>query len=168
MRRSVLGVLAVTVLLGASACETVPKPTSDSTPPILKWHVENRTNSTATDIVGSGAVSGKKGDEFRVTLTANDPEGIEKITMGGGYTRSCVANGLGQSGNGDYAGQSQTLAPDAQNKVLTQIFLIQSITPDVTCSGDFTWKSTSIGLTGSGTNYFNGTTNGTLTISITP
>ena len=168
MRRSVLGLLTVTVLLGASACQTVPKPTSDSTPPTLKWHVENRTNSTATDIVGSGTVSGKKGDDFRVTLLANDPEGIKKITMGGGYTRSCAGNGLGQTGNGDYAGQSQTLSPDAQGKVLTQIFLIQSISPDVTCSGGFTWQGTSIGLNGSGTNYFSGTTNGTLTISVTP
>jgi hypothetical protein len=163
-----LGLLAMTLLLGATACEKVPKPSSDSTPPILKWHVENRTANTATDISGSGHVSGKKNDEFRITVTANDPEGIEKITMGGGYTRSCVSGNLGQTGNGDYAGQSQSLAPDAQGKVLTQIFLIQSVTPDVTCSGGFTWQGTSIGLNGSGTNYFNGTTNGSLTITITP
>jgi hypothetical protein len=168
MRRTVTGLLAVTLLLAAAACEKVPKPSSDPTPPTLKWHVENRTTNTATDVTGTGAVSGKKGDEFRVTLIANDPQGIHKITMGGGYTRNCQGDGLGQTGNGDYAGQTQTLDPDAQGQVLTQIFLIQSITPDVDCSNGFTWTGTSIGLNGSGTNYFNGTTNGTLTINVTP
>jgi hypothetical protein len=164
----VLALAAVALLVGTAACQKVPKPTSDSTPPVLKWHVENRTNNTVTDIVGSGSVSGKQGDDFRVTLTANDPEGIEKITMGGGYTRNCLQDGAGQTASGSYAGQQQTLAPDGQGNVLTQIFLIQSISPDVTCSSGFTWKSTTIGLTGTGTNYFNGTTTGKLTISVTP
>jgi hypothetical protein len=168
MRRSVLALAAVALLVGTAACQKVPKPTSDSTPPTLKWHVENRTANTATDIVGSGSVTGKQGDDFRVTLTANDPEGIEKITMGGGYTRQCLQDGAGQTASGLYAGQQQTLAPDGQGNVLTQIFLIQSISPDVTCSSGFTWKSTTIGLNGSGTNYFNGTTTGKLTISVTP
>lgn len=168
MHRRMLLPLAVTLLVGLAACEKVPKPTSDSTPPTLNWHVENRTTNTSTDIAGGGNVSGKKGDEFRVTLTATDPQGIQKITMGGGYTRSCLSGDLGQTGNGDYAGQSQSLAPDSQGKVLTQIFLIQSITPDITCSGGLTWKGTSIGLNGSGTNYFNGKTSGSLTINVTP
>jgi hypothetical protein len=170
MRRTGARVLvaAAVVLLTTTACDKVPKPTSDSTPPTLNWHVENRTTSTASDYAGSGTVTGKKGDEFRVTLTAKDPEGIQKITLGGGYTRSCVSGGLGQSGQGDFAGQTQTLAPDSNGNVLTQIFLINSYTPDVTCSSGYTWQGTSIGLVGSGVNYFSGTTNGTLTINITP
>ena len=168
MRRSMLGLLATAVLLTATACEKVPKPSSDSTPPTLKWHVENRTANTTTDINGNGKVSGKKNDEFRVTLTATDPQGIHKIIMGGGYTRSCVAGDVASGADGDYAGQSQSLAPDAQGKVLTQIFLIQSITPDVTCTGNLNWTGTSIDLVGTGTNYFNGTTTGNLTITIAP
>lgn len=161
--------LAAVLVLSVTACEKVPKPSSDSTPPTLKWHVENRTASTTADYAGSGQVSGKKGDEFRVTLIAHDDQGIHEITLGGGYTRNCVSGSLGQTGNGDYAGQTQTLKPDAQGKVLTQIFLIQSITPDVTCSGSgYTWQGTTITLAGSGTNYFSGKTNGTLTISVTP
>jgi hypothetical protein len=163
-----LGLAAVALLLGAAACQKVPKPSSDSTPPVLTWHVENLTASTKSEIVGNGTVTGKQGDEFRVTLTANDPEGIQKITMGGGYTRNCLQNGAGQTASGSYAGQSQTLAPDGQGNVLTQIFLIQSISPDVTCNSGFTWQGTTIGLTGGGTNYFNGTTTGKLTISVTP
>src|SRR5262252_5204462 len=110
MRRLGLGMLAaVFVVMGLTACDKVPKPTSDSTPPSLNWHVENLTTSVAADYAGSGTVTGKKGDEFRVTLTAKDPEGIQKITMGGGYTRSCRSGDLGQTGNGDYAGKVQTL-----------------------------------------------------------
>lgn len=169
VRRSLSSViLAALLVAGAAGCEKVPKPSSDSTPPTLKWHVENRTTETATDVAGTGSVSGKKGDEFRVTLIANDPEGVHQITMGGGYTRSCISGGLGQAANGDYAGQVQNLNPDSDGNVLTQIFLIQSITPDVTCSGGFTWQNTKISLVGSGTNYFNGKTNGSLTITVTP
>jgi hypothetical protein len=147
----------------------VPKPSSDSTSPTLRWHVENRTTSAVSDHIGQGTVAGKKGEEFRVTLIAKDPEGIQKITMGGGYQKGCSSSGDGISsiGHGLYAGKEQTLAPDGDGNVLTQIFLIESYVPDVTCSGG-TWQQTTIGLVGSGTNYFNGTTNGSLTISIMP
>jgi hypothetical protein len=171
MRRSVTVLLAATLLLGVVACEKipkVPKPSSDSTPPTLKWHVENQTTNVATDVVGSGTVSGKVGNDFRVTLIANDPEGIANITLGGGYSRSCVSGGAAQNATGSYTKQDQSLAPDAQGNVLTQIFLIRSVSPDVTCSGGYTLKSYTVGLNGTGTNYFSGTTNGTLTITITP
>jgi hypothetical protein len=169
MKRSMVALLALsTLVVGAVACEKVNKPTSDSTPPILTWHVENLTQSTTADYTGNGTVTGKKDDEFRVTLTAHDPEGIQKITMGGGYTRSCAANGVGQSAQGDYATQTQTLSPDSNGKVLVQIFLIQSITPDITCSQGFDWKGTTISLVGTGTNYFNGTTSATLSLTVTP
>jgi hypothetical protein len=168
MRKTAVILAAGLLLLGAAACEKVPTPTSDPTPPTLNWHVENRTTSTAVDVAGTGKVTGKKGDDFRVTLTATDHEGIHKISMGGGYTTTCRSGDVGSNAQGVFGSQNQTLAPDAQNKVLTQIFLIQSVTPDTTCPGGTDWQSTSIGLNGSGTNYFNGTTTGTLTITVTP
>ncbi len=173
MRNGVVRALlmvATVLLVSAAGCENVkvPKPSSDSTLPTLHWHVENRTTSTVTDHVGSGTVAGKKGDDFRVTLTAKDPEGIQKITMGGGYSKGCAStDGIGQIAQGLFAGKSQTLSPDSEGNVLTQIFLIESYTPDITCSSG-SWKSTTIGLVGSGTNYFNGKTDGSLTINITP
>lgn len=168
MRTTAVILAAGLLLLGAAACEKVDRPTSDPTPPTLNWHVENRTTNTSQDIAGTGKVTGKKGDDFRVTLTATDHEGIQKISMGGGYTTACLSGDVGSNAQGVFNSQNQTLAPDAQNKVLTQIFLIQSVTPDTTCPGGTDWKSTSIGLNGSGTNYFNGTTTGTLTITVTP
>ncbi|HZM77810.1 MAG TPA: hypothetical protein VFC19_18995 [Candidatus Limnocylindrales bacterium] len=167
-RPSMVILAAVSVLMGLGACEKVPKPTSDSTPPTLNWHVENQTTNTENDYGASGTVPGKKGDRFRVTLKAHDPEGIQKITLEGEYIRHCVSGNLGQNGNGLYAPMAQTLAPDSDGKVLTQIFLIESYDPDITCSGGYLWQYTTITLDGSGTNYFNGAANGTLTISIEP
>jgi hypothetical protein len=159
---------AALVLIGLTGCEKVKKPTSDTTPPTLTWHVENRTQNTSTDINGTGSVTGKKGDDFRVTLTAKDPQGIQKITMGGGYTKSCKKGSLGQSGQGDFAGKVQNLSPDGDGNVLTSIFLIESYTPDIDCNAGWTWEGTSIGLVGSGVNYLNLTTDGNLTIKVNP
>jgi hypothetical protein len=164
-----LSISAVLALLALAACDKVDKPTSDSTPPTLTWHVENRTQSTAADYPATGAtITGAKGDEFRVTLTAKDPEGIHKITEGGGYVRSCISGDLGQSANGDFAPQTQTLNPDAEGKVLTSIFLINSYDPDITCNSGFNWTGTTITLDGTGTNYFSGTTNGSISITVKP
>jgi FlaG/FlaF family flagellin (archaellin) len=171
MRRltSIVVVLAVVVAGAVTGCTKVDKATSDSTPPTLNWHVENLTAGTAVDIATTGEADGVLGDDFRVTLTAADPQGIHQIHYDGGYTRSCINGNLGQNAEGDYAPQSQDLEPDAQNKVLTSIFLIEDITPDTDCSGSgYTWKKTTIGLQGTGTNYFNGVTVGNLTIKITP
>ena len=170
MRRlSSSAVILAMTLAAVAGCTKVNKPTADSTPPTLTWHVENLTTSTTVDIAGSGQVNAAGGDDFHITLTAADPEGIHKITYGGGYTRSCVNGNLGQSGEGDFAGQTQDLEPDAQNKVLTSIFLLDTVNPDITCSGiGYVWKGTTITLVGSGTNYFSGVTNGTLTIDVHP
>jgi hypothetical protein len=169
LRRAGLSIAVVLALLALAACEKVDKPTSDSTPPELTWHVENLTKNTTADFPATGAtVTGAKGDGFRVTLTAKDPEGIHKITMGGGYVRGCRSGDVAQAANGDFAPQTQTLNPDAQGKVLTSIFLINSYDPDVTCNAGFTWTGTTISLAGTGTNYFNGTTNGSISIAVNP
>lgn len=167
MRKLTIAALAVT-MLAISGCTSVPAPTSDSTPPVLKWHVENRTANTSQDITGSGTVTGAPGDDFRVTLTASDPEGIHQIDLGGGYTESCLGDGVGSNGNGDFATQTQTLHPDAQNKVLTSIFLIANANHITDCDSGFTWKGTTIEFTGDGINYFNGKTSGTLSIGEAP
>jgi hypothetical protein len=169
MRRAIAGLITGSlVLVGLAACQKVQKPTSDSAVPTLVWHVENQTQNTTTDITGTGSVSGAKGDDFRVTLTASEAGGIHEIDLDGGYVRSCSASGLGQAANGDYAPLQQILNPDSQGNVLTSIFLIDSYTPDVTCNSGFDWTGTTITLDGKAINYYSGTTNGTLTISIKP
>lgn len=77
--------MLLVVVGGVTGCETKKLPASDSTPPTLTWHVENRTSNKKQEIKGVGHVYGKRGDEFRVNLVAQDPEGIKKITKVGGY-----------------------------------------------------------------------------------
>lgn len=155
-------VAAGLVLCAVSACEKVPRPSSDSTRPILTWRVENRTAETSQDLPRVAQVYAKHGDVFRVTLIAHDPEGIQKITTVGGYERRCAP---GQHQQHAYPAKEQSLSPDSEGKVLTKIFLIASYDPDVTCSG---WRRTTLNLLGTGTNYFNGTTYADLTINVTP
>jgi hypothetical protein len=163
----VAAVLAVVVALAAAAgCTSVQAPTSDTTPPALTWHVENRTGSTTQDVTGSGTVTGQPGDDFRITLTATDPQGIHAIDLNGGYTEQCDGgNNVAQQENGDFAPQSQTLSKNAQNKVLTSIFLLANADHETDCNSGFTWAGTTIEFTGVGTNFFNGTTSGTLDLT---
>ncbi len=166
--------VATVLLVSAAGCENekVPKPSSDSTLPTLRWHVENRNTGAVTDHYGSGVVTGKKGDYYRVTLFAKDPEGIYKITIGAGTQKGCsgVSNGepIGSVGFGLGAVKSQTFGPDGAGNVLTRIFMIESYTPDTTCTNEGgVWSYFTFHVAGSGTNFFNGTTNGLLTITVT-
>ncbi len=152
----------------AGGCTSVTKPTSDSTPPVLTWHVENRTQGTTKTFTNNGSVTGAAGDDFQITLTADDPQGVHKIDLDGGFVVSCEGGGVGQASDGDFAPQEQTLEPNAQNKVLTSIFLIMTVNHDMDCENGLDWKSTVVDLDGSATNYFSGTVSGKLTITEKP
>lgn len=167
MRRPVLFALTGAGLLVITGCTSVPKPTADTTPPVLTWHVENRTQETTTTVTNSGTVTGAKNDDFRVTLTADDPQGVHKIGLAGGFDERCeTSNGsVGRSSQGDFAPQTQTLQPDAGDKVPTSGFLIMTVNHSTDCTDKLDWKSTVVSLDGTAMNYVNGTVTGSLTIS---
>lgn len=160
--------LAILVLLASQGCAKVPKPTSDSTPPTLTWSVYNQNTSTTVQINGSGTLNAKSGESYRVTLTANDPQGIHEITLGSNTGWQCVSGNIAQSaGPGLGVLDKQDLQPDSQNNVLTSIFLIQqaNIGP-FDCQPGFTFSGASVEFDGTGTNYFNGVTKGTLKFNV--
>lgn len=163
---------AIFVLIVSQGCSKVPKPTSDSTPPILTWHIHNQDTSSDTQIVGTGSVNAKIGDSYQVTLTADDPQGIHEITLGSNTGWQCLdaLDNLAQS-HGPSLGTTdkQDLQPDSQGNVLTSIFLIReaSIGP-FECQAGFAFSGGSVVFTGTGTNYFNGVTKATLTFSVSP
>jgi hypothetical protein len=154
----------------SSQCGKVPKPSSDSTPPNLSWHVENLVSGNRVDIMNSGSYAAKPGDTLRIRLTAYDPEGIQKITLDGGYTVECrhPTSSLAQNLNGVYFPEQQTLSPDASGMVLTSIFIMRTYEYVTTCNQGFVFKKTTAVLKGAGYNYFSGVSTGTLNIVIFP
>ena len=155
------------LLLPAVACKTTA-PKSDSTPPRLEWVVRNAGTNASQTFNGSGTVNAKRGESYKVTLKAIDPEGIHEITLGGSASWTCTSGAVGQNKIADFITKKQTLTPDGMGNVLTEIFLLQDANLDFQCQAGFTFKGGSEQLLGTGENYFGGKTNGTLTFAVTP
>src|SRR5512142_2104783 len=84
--------IALMILLLAVACTPqIPKPSSDSTPPTLRWHIINKADNSTKDISGSGTIPTHKGDFFVVTFFAEDPQGIHKIDLASNVAWQCVS-----------------------------------------------------------------------------
>jgi hypothetical protein len=151
-----------------AACEQTPDAPHDTSLPSLVWHVQNLTTHDEFDFADSGRLTGTGADQFLVTLTAADPEGIQSSYLGGESSRVCAMDSIAQSSDALYAGQSCTLMPDAEGNVPTETSLELSITPESTCDEGFTWQGTTILLFGTGTNYDDGMSDGTLAMDIRP
>jgi hypothetical protein len=161
-------VLALLETCQVSACEQTPDAKQDTSVPTLVWHVQNLATQDEFDFAGSGRLTGTRSDEFLVTLTAADPQGIADIYLGGESSRVCAMDSIAQSSDALYAGQSCTLMPDADGNVPTETSLELSITPEGTCDEGFVWQGTTILLFGTGANFDDGMANGTLAMDIRP
>lgn len=171
MNSKFLRTITVLLLLGlisiASDCKK-PKPTSDSTPPIVKWSVHNNATNETKEITGNGGpIQVKPGESFTVTCKVEDPEGVQQITLGGGGAYTCKQGSLGQTTNVDLAGKKQDLTPDKDGNVLTTIFLIENVDLNAwECKqSGYTFSGGSLTLVGTGKNYFGGTTSANLVLN---
>ncbi len=165
-----LALLTLVSLLLAGCSSPVPKPSSDSTPPALRWHVINKADNSTKDISGSGTLNAQNGDFFVVTLFAEDPQGIHKIGVSWDASWKCSNGSTAQSEGPSLGGRnSNTLQPDSQNNVVTSTFLMEnaSIGP-FDCPAGFTFSGGNVTFAGRGENYFNGTAQATLVFNVTP
>ena len=174
-RRASAGRIAACVLLVLAACTNlkVKLPASDSTPPMLVWNVYSHDTSQQNDHPGSPTLTAKRGQTFRITLKASDPQGVKSIelnpTLGGGELAwQCTSGGLGQNKTATLAPMVQNLSPDSNGMVLTSIFLIQSLDFTMECQAGWTFKGGSGQLTGRASNYFGGVTTETIKFTVTP
>jgi hypothetical protein len=156
--------LVLVALLFITGCKT-KKPTSDSTPPIVKWSILNTATSQKQEIVGSGGpIQVKPGDFYKVTFIVEDPEGVQQIMLGGGGSYSCKSGDIGQVVHVDLGTKKQDLKPDSSGYVLTKIFIIQDVDLNAwSCKAGFTFVGGTLTLVGTGKNYFTGTTTANLT-----
>ncbi len=166
-----LTLIALMLLWLAAGCSpAIPKPSSDSTPPTLRWHIINKADNSTQDISGSGTIPTHKGDFFVVTFFAEDPQGIHKIDLASSVAWQCTSGGeASNSGPSLGATTSNTLQPDSQGNVVTSTFLIQNADlGSFNCGSGFTFASANLTFSGQGENYFNGTTKATLTFDVSP
>ena len=164
---AVIAVAAVVVLL--TGCDKVDKPTSDSSAPSLQWTVLDETTKQSTTIAGQGDFPGVRGRSYNVTLKAIDAQGIHEIRLGSSTAWGCKSGNLGQSHGPSLDTEDvQVLNPDADGKVLTEIFLLRSTSAIFDCSSGFTFSGGTTSMFGTGKNYFNGVTKGTLKINVGP
>ena len=158
------GLFAICSLFLLSGCDKLKKPSSDSTPPTLKWKVYFFDTSTEKEVTASGqTVKLKTGTEVRVTLIAEDKDGgVQKITFGGGNTWGCISGSVGQNKSGLLSTDVQNLSPDSDGYVLPSIFLMRNFTMNFPCDGGYTLTSGKYELAGSAENYFGGIVNSML------
>jgi hypothetical protein len=167
--RLVLGLLASSFVM--TGCPPrVTKPSSDSTPPVVKWNVFNHGTNESQDFTGNAKVTAKRGDLFRVTLKVEDPEGVSMLSLGSSSQWTCVSGGVAQSSGPSLDKTDvQTFQPDSSGKVLTSSFLMRDANLDFKCQqSGFTFSGGSVSFFGTGENYFKGKTQATLVIEAKP
>jgi hypothetical protein len=163
-------VLAICTTLHALvfvACGPTRGAEQDVRRPTLLWRVEDRIAQSVVDIPSGGQLHGNEDSDFLVMLIAADSGGIQSISLGGESSQTCGSDTIGQTVDALFAGQTQTLPAD-EGEVLTKISLYQEIMPNSVCEAGLVWQKESIHLTGTGTNYVDGTTMGNLLIEFAP
>ena len=170
---------ALGLCLTVAGCSNlkVKKPSSDSTPPALTWTVFNYDTSVTKDHAGSPSLQAKRGESYRVTLKAKDPQGIKSIqinpTVGSGEINWLCndppgGENLQQAKSALLGPMNQDLTPDANGYVLTSIFLIHDLDFSLACQPGWTFASGTATLTGRATNYYSGVTTEVITFTIAP
>ncbi|HEU4833869.1 MAG TPA: hypothetical protein VFS90_05620 [Pyrinomonadaceae bacterium] len=167
----------LTVLCLAIASCKAPAPTSDSTPPALVWNVFNYGTNAQADHNGNPTINVKRGERYRITLKANDPEGVKQIklnpTLGSGeLSWTCKAppggENIAQNKTATLGPLVQDLSVDANGNVLTSIFLLQDVDFTMECQSGWSFTNGAGKLTGQASNFFNGTTTATISFSVSP
>ena len=163
--------------LAIASCQKVPQPKSDSTPPSLVWNVFNYGTSAQADHNGNPTINVKRGEKYRITLKANDPEGVKQIKLNpslgsGELSWTCKAppggENVAQNKNATLGPLVQDLSVDANGNVLTSIFLLQDVDFTMECQSGWSFTSGSGKLTGQASNFFNGTTTATISFNVSP
>lgn len=155
----------------------VKQPTSDSTPPSLVWNVYNHGTGQQADHPGSPTINAKRGESYRVTLKAKDPEGVKFIKINpslgdGEMSWQCIdppgGENLAQTKTATLAQMTQNLAPDPNGMVLTSIFLIFELDFTMECQAGWSFASGGANLTGRASNYFGGVTTEVIKFVVAP
>ena len=160
LERVALGV--VVSMIGSGATCTRPAPTSDATPPTVRWTVSNDVRGGSMELLGDAMIEARAGDIFTVGLIVEDPEGVRRIELGGQSSWRCQGGVLQSESLGS---RVQELAPSSDGSVLTQTAMLQKVhLSRLRCDPGDAFVGGSVVLEGEADNYFAGSTVGRLTI----
>jgi hypothetical protein len=158
MSRALAVVCLMSLLLGGCV-QTVSMPTSDSTPPTLKWSVFDEAAQTMIDPV-NGQVQAQAGRTYLVTLNAQDPEGLHRVMLASTQEWDCT-DGTVTVHTAPLLGPPQTrlYTADPHNQVPTGGALNQEIkfSPSP-CDPGLHIANGVWSFEGQGENFFGGTT----------
>lgn len=156
--------------LSVTSCEQVTKPTSDTTPPRLRWKLENQTTGATIDITGSASYAPQTGDVVRLTVIAEDPEGIHKIALKGHFVHDCRTpdGSVAQNVSDSTVPLEQVLNPNPAGQVITTIILMDTFSFGSRCGSGFQLVQLRALISGRGENYFGGVTEEFIDATIIP
>lgn len=69
-------------------------PAADQSPPALEWTVTNSQTGARQVFVGTGQLRVHASEVYQVELTARDPEGLTRMTLGGEAEWTCSSGGF--------------------------------------------------------------------------
>lgn len=165
----------VTVLL-ISACNKVPLPGSDDSAPSVNWQVIDamggglaRGGNSLTDDVTTAYV----GEMVVVQLQAKDGQGVKRVKLSDPVMSYTCTNENGDTFGDDEKNlvidyQEETLIPDADNEVFSELWLVDTVYFNHDCGAGFSLAKATATFYGEAENYFGGTSNGTLELIYTP
>jgi hypothetical protein len=125
------------ILLGCNSCKTTPNK-NDTTPPVITWNIQNKTQVTTTDLTGNASYSAKYGDKLLITACAVDDGGVQEIVHSANTGGSCT-NDDGESYNSDplssSPGTTTPLGLDKDGKAYSRYCLLINMNMDVCFEG---------------------------------
>lgn len=136
----------------------------------LEWRVENQTTGAIIDINGSASYAPKPGETIRITVIAEDPEGIHRISLKGHLNHECRTpdGSLAQNVSQATFPLDQILSPNPEGQVLTTILLIDTFSVTSKCRPGFELRRITGTISGRGENYFSGVTEEFISILAVP
>lgn len=165
--RLLFGLLMVSII--AAACEKVPAPTSDSTPPKLRWVVVDALTQQRFEIPAQPGAKVEVAYGAAVMLVASDEEGVHEITLSDpsvGYSCISVREDIGKQVGPGLVGKPdvQTMWPDKEGMVLDEIFLIKNLYFSYECGEGWIMNGASATFNGSAANFFGDEATATLKV----
>jgi hypothetical protein len=174
--------IVVTLCALCGACDSIPLPASDSTPPTISWSVFNKTTGTTTDFAGNGGpLDVKPGDGVEVTCTAKDTNGgVHALKVEGTFSGD-LRDGYTVN-NQPWDLENMIVPVDTDNKVLNpqnnkvliKVSIFKDVTPSNIAYGNsplnepfHPWVGT-LTLTATAENYYQGVTTATLELAVKP
>lgn len=161
-------ILVAILLMSGSSCKET-QPTSDSTPPVIKWKVINTATNKSQSFEGNQTINVSYGGNYQIICKAEDPEGIHKIGLKRDSHHCCEQLAIyGKEEAVSCPQGSQTPPPptqvlnrDSNGNVLTSVPIIDTVSLSFQCDSKSILRPGAFNSrTCTGENYFGGVTKG--------